>query len=163
MREVATISELPNTPAVYALYGGRGNGLHVAYVGMAEALRRRIRQHLVTHDSSVTTGASVASLNPNLVTEVRWWEHPRFAEQAWREAAELVAFKVLDPVLRSRGTVQDAVRTILADPTFTTAMEVLFAGDPAGRLSIPTLQDALDRIEALEHRLAALEEKLSGR
>lgn len=129
---------------------------------MAEMLRRRIRQHLVTHDSSVTTGASVASLNPTLVTEVRWWEHERFAEQAPLKAAELIAFKVLDPVLRSRGAVQDAVRMILNDPTFTSAMGALFTGDPTGRLSIPTLQDALDRIEALEHQLAALEKKLRG-
>ena len=163
MQEVVTISELPQRPAVYALYGGRGNGLHVAYVGMAEILRRRIRQHLVSHDSSVTTGTSVASLNPDLVTEVRWWEHERFAEQAPLKAAELVAFKVLDPVLRSRGAVQESVRTMLADRTFTGEMETLFTGDPTGRLSIPTLQDALDRIEALEHRLTALEKTLAGR
>jgi hypothetical protein len=163
MREAATISELPNAPAVYALYGGRGQGLHAAYVGVAEALHRRIRQHLVTHDSSVTTGASVASLNPNLVTEVRWWEHPAFSERPRLEAAELVAFKVLDPVLRSRGVVQDTVNKILAEQNFESEMEALFAGDPIGRLSIPTLQDALERIEALEHQLAALEKKLSGR
>lgn len=163
MQEAATISELPNVPAVYALCGGRGNGLHVAYVGIAEALRRRIREHLVTHNSSVTTGASVASLNPNLVTEVRWWEHERFSEQGRLEAAELIAFKVLDPALRSRGAVQDAVHTILADREFTSKMEALFTGGPIGRLTIPTLQDALERIKDLENRLAALEKKLSGR
>jgi hypothetical protein len=26
------IAQLPNAPAVYAIYGGRGRGLHVAYV-----------------------------------------------------------------------------------------------------------------------------------
>lgn len=53
MASVSTISNLPNTPSVYALYGGRGRGRYVAYVGVANKLKNRIEQHLVRRDSSV--------------------------------------------------------------------------------------------------------------
>jgi hypothetical protein len=42
-------------------------------------------------------------LNPDYVTELRWWEHPDFAERYVLEAAELVAYDMLNPALRSRG------------------------------------------------------------
>jgi hypothetical protein len=41
-------------------------------------------------------------------------------------------------------------------------MRYLFAGEPIGRLVILTLQDALERIEALERRIALLEKMLVG-
>ena len=93
MREAATVSELPTVPAVYALCGGRGHGLYVAYVGIAEILRRRIRQHLVTRDSSVTTGASLASLNPDLILK---GEHrDRFPLSGGRFLADAARFLLL--------------------------------------------------------------------
>src|SRR5215469_8911275 len=70
-----TIAQLPNVPAVYALYGGQSRALHVAYVGLATKLKSRIMQHLVTRDSSVTTGIHAVSLNPDFVTRVEWWEY----------------------------------------------------------------------------------------
>jgi hypothetical protein len=159
MRTITTISDLPNLPAVYAMYGGRGRSLHVAYVGIAEKLRRRIDQHLVKHDSSVTTGTSVVSLNPELVTEVRWWEHSDFSDRAYCEAAELVAFDVLEPALRSRGGITDRAKQLYADEAFQHGMRYFFSGEPIGRLVIQTLQDALERIEALERRVALLERR----
>jgi len=30
------VSQVSNIPAVYAMYGGRGRGLHVAYVGISD-------------------------------------------------------------------------------------------------------------------------------
>ena len=53
--EVERISLLPNAPAVYAMYGGRGQGLYVAYVGVADKLRQRVEQHLERRDSLLTT------------------------------------------------------------------------------------------------------------
>jgi hypothetical protein len=103
------------------------------------------------------------SLNPDLVTEVAWWEHPTFAERARLEAAELIAIDVLEPTLRSRGASQTEARRWYADPAFSTEMRALFAGEPAGRLTIPTLQDALKRIAELERRLALLEARLAER
>jgi hypothetical protein len=38
----STIAQLPNVPAVYALYGGQHRALHVAYVGLATKLKSRI-------------------------------------------------------------------------------------------------------------------------
>ena len=48
LRHLANVvAQLPNAPAVYAMYGGRGRGLYVAYVGIADDLRGRINQHLL--------------------------------------------------------------------------------------------------------------------
>jgi excinuclease UvrABC nuclease subunit len=46
MNVLHVISDLPQIPAVYAMYGGKGRGRYVAYVGIAQKLRDRIVQHL---------------------------------------------------------------------------------------------------------------------
>jgi hypothetical protein len=162
MQTATALSEVPNGPAVYALLGGRGAARSIAYVGVADKLRQRIRQHLVTRDSSVATGTHVVSLNAELVTEVAWWEYRAFAERSRLEAAELVAFDVLEPTLRSRGAIQADARTWYQDAAYNTAMHTLFESEPTGRLTIPTLQDALEHIADLERRIALLEAKLAG-
>jgi hypothetical protein len=81
------------------MFSGRGRGAYCAYVGIAGNLKQRIAQHLIRRDSSVTTGASAVSLNPDFINEVKWWEHPEFHQRHVLEAAELVAFEILDPVL----------------------------------------------------------------
>ncbi len=42
-------------------------------------------------------------------------------------------------------------------------MRQFFAGEATGRLTLPTLQDALERIAALEERLATLEALVRAR
>lgn len=160
MTVLSEISQLPSIPAVYAIYGGRNAARSVAYVGVAERLKQRIKQHLVSRDSSVVTGASLVRLNPDLITEVSWWTHPAFAERARLEAAEMVAFDVLQPTLRSRGASQVEARRLYEDTGFYAEMSALFAAEPAGTLAIPTLPDALERIAELERRVAALEARL---
>lgn len=113
-----------------------------------------------TWDSSVTTGVSAVSLNPDKVTEVRWWEHPAFEKQEVLEAAELVAFDVLEPALRSRGGITDRAKQLYADEKFGERMTVLFNGDPAGRLVIRTLPQAWEKIDEIEERLRQIEERL---
>jgi hypothetical protein len=81
VKSVSSISEVPNVPAVYAMYGGQGRSAYVAYVGLAGNLRQRLGQHLITRDSSIVTGVSAASLNPDLVTKVQWWEYPDFEQR----------------------------------------------------------------------------------
>jgi choline dehydrogenase-like flavoprotein len=157
------LADIPAVPAVYALYGGRGAARSVAYVGVAERLKLRIRQHLVSRDSSVVTGASVVRLNPDLITEVAWWTSPMFVERAHLEAAEMAAFDVLQPTLRSRGASQMEARQLYQDERFSAEMRALFAAEPAGRLTILTLADALERIADLERRVAALEARLAAR
>jgi predicted GIY-YIG superfamily endonuclease len=157
MRDIASANALPNVPAVYLMCGGQGRGQYVAYVGVAERLKQRAWQHLVGRNSSVTTGVAAVSLNPSLVTELRWWEHPKFVERAAREAAELVAFDVFEPILRSRGAIMAAANDLYAEQQFRSEMTALFTTDATGRLMIPTLQDALERIATLERRVEALE------
>ncbi len=158
--EVVTISQIPNEPAVYAFYGGHGRSAHAAYVGVTDKLRQRITQHLVRRDSSVVTGASAVSITPDLITQVRWWLHPSFQDPAHVAAAELVAFDVLEPALRSRGAVEGHARDLAVDEAFAGQMRAVFGGEPTGHLLIPTLEDAMERIATLERRFAALGTKL---
>jgi hypothetical protein len=106
------ISDLPNRPALYTLYGGAEKRGYVAYVGIADSLKRRAAQHLLLGDSSVATGTSAVGINPDYVTALKWWEHRKFSKRAALEAAELVAFDVLDPALRSRGGFSKAAQVL---------------------------------------------------
>jgi hypothetical protein len=153
MLDSSYISTLPNTPAVYAMYGGTGGSRYVAYVGIAGKLKQRITQHLIRRDSSITTGATAVSLNPDKVTEIRWWDHEQFADGDYLAAAEMVAFRVLDPVLRSRGKIGDKAKAMTADSEFNSKMEKLFECESAGHLIVPNLKEALDRIAEPEKKI----------
>ncbi len=158
MSFISSVRELPSEPAVYAMYGGQGRSAYVAYVGLAGNLRQRLAQHLISRDSSVVTGVSAVSLNPELVTRVEWWTGEGFEERAVLEAAELIAFDVLEPVLRSRGGITERAKQLHADANFNEKMRTMFASPPAGVLTIHSLQHALERIEELERRVKALEQ-----
>ena len=132
-RTLSSISEVPNVPAVYIMLSGKGRGVYVAYVGVTRRLKGRIMEHLVRRDSSVVTGASGVALNPDYVSEIRWWEHPNFDEKDALEAAELIAFDVFDPALRSRGGVLEQARRLYENDTFHEKMHSLFSGKPTGK------------------------------
>ena len=159
MEQVTSIAELPSVAAVYALYGGRGATTYTAYVGVADQLKRRITQHLVRRDSALTSGTSAYLLNPEYVTALHWWTHDGFARRPVLEAAGLVALDVLEPALRTPPPVTEDVRRVHYRPRFRQQMRALFRGAPAGRLQIPTLTDALERIRVLEQRLEAVERR----
>src|SRR3954447_22051073 len=108
------------------MYGGWAPRLWPAYVGEAGSLSGRIDQHFVRRDSSVATGVAAATLNPDAVREVRWWEHPSFEDKAERQAAELGAFRVLEPALRSRGGIGPESKARAEEPGFSEEMEALF-------------------------------------
>jgi hypothetical protein len=118
MHKIPKISELPNFPAIYTLYGGKGQRKFVAYVGIADKLRQRISQHLARRDSSIVTGISVVSLNPDYVTEIKWWEYPDFSKRDYLKAAEVIAFEIFNPVLRSRGKLTDRAIQLLKDQDY---------------------------------------------
>ena len=158
--EPSSIADLPQKPAVYALYGGSSSNLHVAYVGITARLRGRIQQHLVNRDSSVTTGTSAAGLNPDYVTEVRWWQGKWFSKKTVREAAELVAYDVLQPVLRSRGKVTAAALELSQKESFRNETTDLFSGEPTGRLVLYRVQDAFARLSRHDERLSQIEARL---
>jgi hypothetical protein len=160
MEIVTSISELPREAAVYAMYGGRGQSRYVAYVGVAGSLKSRIIQHLINRDSSVTTGMGAVRLQPEHVSEVRCWTHSEFERREFLEAAELVAFDVLNPILRSRGGTRSDSGELYKAKEFQSELRTLFAEEPAGRLTLPTLITALERIAELETRMNDLEQEL---
>lgn len=161
MHKIPKISSLPNSPAIYALYGGKGQRRFVAYVGIADKLRNRISQHLVRRDSSIVTGTSIVSLNPDYVTALAWWEHPDFSKREYLEAAEEVAFRIFDPVLRSRGKLTEKTDVLLKSSEFNIKMKVLFKGTPAGYLEFPDFQDLLERLDMLDVEVKFLKKQIT--
>ena len=160
VEKIDSFSDLPNYPAVYVMYGGRGRGSHVAYVGITKVLRNRIIEHLVKRDRSVATGTTAVVLNPEYVTEVKWWERPKFSDKEYRQAAELVAFDVFEPSLKSRAQIKKESKQLYEDEKFREEMLALFSGEPTGHITILTLQDALDKIKVLERRIIELEKRI---
>jgi len=157
---ITSISELPTGAAIYAMYGGEDRP-DVAYVGMGEKLRQRIRQHLVNRDSSATTDSGAVRLHPDYVTALAWWEHAAFADEVALAAAELVAFAVLEPRMRSRGGFTATAKAKAADRSFRAEMATFFASAPTGRLELMTFARLVKRVAVLERRLEQLE-KPSG-
>jgi hypothetical protein len=160
MHKIPKISSLPNSPAIYALYGGKGQRKFVAYIGIADKLRQRISQHLVRRDSSIVTGTSIVSLNPDYVTALKWWEDPDFSKREYMEAAEEIAFKIFDPVLRSRGNLTGRGDNLLKNEEFNTKIEILLKNDPTGSLEFPDFQDVIERLSDLEVKIKSIEKKI---
>jgi hypothetical protein len=148
---------VPRAPAVYAMYAGEPPRAWVAYVGMAGDLHLRLFQHFVRRDSSVVAAAAVR-LDLDYIRYVEWWEHAYFSDGARRHAAELVAFDVFEPVLRSRGNPSRAAMKLYDDPSFRAELEGIFKAAPAGRLHHVRLPDVARQVHYLEARIRALEE-----
>jgi hypothetical protein len=121
-------------------------GRQFRYVGIGSNLRQRITQDLIRRDSSVTTGVSAVSLNPDLVSDVLWWKADEFSVPIALEAAERIAFDALEPVLRSRGAVREAARALADDDAFRTRMHRLLTAEPSGRLAVPSLDSMVERV-----------------
>ncbi len=132
------------------MYGGKGHARYVAYVGSAGKLRQRIEQHLDRRDSSIVTSASAVRNHPDQLLGVSWWENEEFATKAKLAAAELVAFEVLDPVVRSRGKPMKEAKAYLADPAFKERMRGVFEGEPTGWLHIPDWNHVVVMLRTLE-------------
>src|SRR5262249_39080788 len=115
MTNIFDISNIPNKPGPYFLEDFNGNK---SYVGISRTLRARLDQHFNRRDSSVTTGVAAASINPDRIRCAKRWLDPRFKDQTWREAAELVAFERFQPTLRSRGGITDAARKMIESANF---------------------------------------------
>lgn len=96
-----SLSEIPAGPGLYVLRDRNG---HVAYVGISNNVRSRVDQHLYRRDSSIATGVSTTSLNPDYVTRVDWWVDPLFEDKASREAAEVSRLRCSIPRCAAEGT-----------------------------------------------------------
>lgn len=160
MKTYHFVEDLPSIPAVYVMYGG-SERKYIAYVGTGSDLKRRIDQHLNKRDSSVSTGTSASCLNPDYVTELKWWEHEEFEEKYKREAAEIVAFEKFNPSLRSRGNPSNREKQLAKDEVFKDRIVDLLDSDPAGKLILPNIEylykkilDLQDRVEKLENNCA---------
>lgn len=149
-----SLRSIPKTAGIYAMYDRSGG---VAYVGLSTNLRGRIEQHMIRRDSSAATGVSATVLNPDKVARICWWLNPRFSDRAYREAAEVVAFEVLNPSLRSRGKVTNHAKPILEDQTFRDEMARLFRGDSSGVFYPKTFDNLADLVLKLEKSVSELE------
>ena len=143
-------SPVPTTPGIYVMYDHRhalalGKNVspninletidytkNVAYVGISGNLRRRIRQHMIERNSSVVTGVSATLLNPDKVSHICWWCHEDFSDNNLLKAAEIVAFEVFNPSLRSLAPDTENAKAILEDQTFHEEMKQLFSKKPNG-------------------------------
>lgn len=162
MHRLPRITDLPNTPAVYILFGGKKGNKFVAYVGIADKLRQRVSQHLIRRDSSITTAASIVSLNPDYITGIQWWTHSDFNERSSLEAAEVIAFETFNPVLRSRGKLTERAKLLLKDQLFLTSIKKLFSGQPSGSMEFLDFQDLVDKVLKMEDDLIELSVRLGN-
>jgi hypothetical protein len=105
MRDFSSIHELPKSPAVYALCAGDRVNDFVVYVGISSNLRSRIYQHLIMRDSSAVVESAPVQINVDSISSLKWWQHDDFQSRNRLEGAEIVAFEVLEPTMRSRGGV----------------------------------------------------------
>ena len=59
----------------------------------------------------MVAGIHAVGLRGDQVRRVDWWEDAGFGDDVRLQAAELVAFDVLEPPLRSRGGIGEAARS----------------------------------------------------
>ena len=137
-----SLSEVPKQPGIYILRDRNGE---VAYVGISKDVRSRIDQHLYRRDSSISTGVSTTMLNPDFVTKVEWWIRDVFSEKDVREAAELIAFGIFEPSLRSRGRTSSAAQEKLRDPGLKVQIEKILES-PSDGFHIPKNLDNLCKV-----------------
>lgn len=156
----SSIWELPRVPAIYALYGGRARSRTIAYVAAGDVLLRRVLEQLVIRDPLLVRESPAVALLPFHVTEIRWWEHTAFEQRHALLAAELVARDLFDPPLTGRGRTSAQAFALYRDAGFREQISGLLGSEPRGRLVLPTLEDALDRLAGLELRVTALERPL---
>ncbi len=159
MKTASSIRGLPNKPAIYILLSGKGQN-SILYVGETDNLRRRIGQHIVKRDSSVTMEGSPVKIDPTHVEKVEWWEHSDLENPVAREAAELIAFEIFNPRVRSGANVRKDSVTMSKDAKFYGTISSLFKGLPTGRLVIMNIESVVEKLVALEERISKLEKKL---
>lgn len=76
------------------------------------------------------------------------------------QAAELVAFDTLEPTLRSRGRITGEAEALAENDEFAEEVRAMLEGEPTGTVEVPTLSEALSRIERLEKQVGRLQKRL---
>lgn len=147
-----SIWELPEVPAVFALHGGPQRRL--VFVSLADSLLERILEQLVIPNLRLRPPSRTLYMLPGYLNEIRWWEHPEFADAHVARAAEFVAAGLLEPLFSSRRPSTSAANVVYDDPVFQERMRAVFRGPPSGVATIPTLDDVMERLSALEARFS---------
>ena len=160
-RSFDEIKHLPQFPGIYGFKGPNDTQGAYSYIGLSSKLRERVSQHLLKRDSSVATGASAISLNPDKIAECHWWIHETFVEREYLEAAELIAFEIFNLALVSRGSPSSSSLEISKDEDFRKQMEELFSNVPSGYIIFYDLSWAITKIKELENEILELKKKLS--
>tara|TARA_B100002003_G_scaffold228304_1_gene236547 strand:- start:289 stop:774 length:486 start_codon:yes stop_codon:yes gene_type:complete len=158
-RDFSSIGKLPTSPAVYALCAEDRANDFIAYVGISSNLRNRVYQHLVMRDSSAVVESSPVKVNVDSVSSLRWWVHEEFNTRDRLEGAELIAFEILEPTMRSRGRINTSGLKFSKNKKFREMMIKLFESDQAGTLNFPGIRDLTRRIAELEKRVEDLESR----
>lgn len=158
MKEVSNINNLPSVPAVYLMYEGKD----VIYAGVSKSLKARILQHLIRRDSSITTGASAVSINPDYLDKIVWYQYDSFEDKITREAAEIIAFDVFKPVIKSRGKVNNASKELSLNEDFKKEITNLFDKGISGYLKIENFETVLYKVSKLEEKINLLQDKIEN-
>ena len=162
MRDFSALKTVPKKPGLYCLLGEEGRSTFNAYVGISGDIRGRLEQHLIRRDSSTATGVKAAALLPDHVRGAIWWVAPEFDDVVTREAAELVAFDLLEPTLRSRGRLRPEAKSLAQDEAFRARISFMLE-DTDNRAWFPSITDLYAEIRDLRSRIEVLETAMSER
>ena len=163
MRSFDEIKHLPQFPGIYGFKGPNDTQDNYSYIGLSNKLRERVSQHLLKRDSSVATGASAISLNPDKIAECHWWILETFGNRETLEAAELIAFERFNPTLVSRGSPSTKALDISNNEDFIKQMEKLFSNVPSGYIKFYDLSWAVNKIKELENEILELKKVISDK
>ena len=75
MRSFDEVKHLPQLPVINGFKRPNNIQDNYSYIGLSNKLRESVSQHLLKSDSSVATGASAISLNPENIAECHWRIH----------------------------------------------------------------------------------------
>ena len=154
------INQAPDVPAIYALYDIDGRA---AYVGETANLRDRLERHLIRRSSSPVANPCAAMLNIDYISRVEWWAGGNtydFHDGITRKAAEIVAFDVINPYLRSKSSLDTKALEKYSERLFRQDITKLLRVKPSTPLYIPQLHDAFIEINSLKNRINELEKKI---
>jgi len=153
------MKKVSSSQGIYAMFENKSDKNSV-YVGISTNLRNRIRQHMIRRDSSVTTKTSAVRLNPDYIEVIRWWVNDKFEDKIVLEAAELAAFDVFNPVLRSKSSVSREAEKLYQQKKFKSEIKSILLEKQSGELHFPDLSKVLGKIDRLKMRVDRLEDKI---
>ena len=150
MRSFDEVKHLPQLPGINGFKRPNNIQDNYSYIGLSNKLRESVSQPLFKRDSSVATGASAISLNPDKIAECHWWIHESFGTREYLEAAELIAFERFNFTLVSRLTPSTRALEIPNDEVFKKQMDKLFSNVPSGYIKFYDLSWAINKIKELD-------------